>query len=87
MLTLQQKQETNIKQLALSRGHEFVTGSYKTIHSNVTIFCLKHKLTTETTYYNYKRTKFGCDCCAREKQSQAVSKANRLRKKKRYTLL
>ena len=86
LLTVQQKQESNIKQLALSRGHEFVTGSYEMVHSNVTIFCLKHKLTTHTTYHNYKRSKFGCHCCAREKQSQAVSKANRFRKKKnKYT--
>ena len=80
-VTVQQKQETSIRQLILSRGHEFVTGSYKTVHPNVTIFCLKHKLITKTTYPNYKRTKFGCHCCAREKQSQIVSKANRLRKK------
>lgn len=80
---MQQKQETKIKQLALSCGHEFVTGSYKTIHLNMTIFYLEHKLTTKTTYYNYKKSKFGCLFRAREKQSQAIVKANCLRKKKK----
>jgi len=70
-----------LKLLAISRKHTVLYGSYLNFNSAVTIFCTVHKKTFQTTYNKYKKSKFGCSYCARAKQSQAVAKANSLRKK------
>jgi hypothetical protein len=77
-----QKKEKEFKRLCHCRLHKKISGFYETVHSNVVVFCTIHNLSFSTTYLKYKKSKFGCLKCAREKQSQAVSKANRLRNKK-----
>jgi hypothetical protein len=81
-LQLFKKQEIELKQLCKSRSHKKIKGVYKNINSELIIFCKIHKIFFSTTYLKYKKNKFGCLKCARAKQSQVVSKSNKLRKKK-----
>ena len=78
--TLKEKKEQEFDNLLNYRNHKKISGVYKTFSSTVEILCLSHNKITKTTYNNYKKSKFGCLCCARQKQSEVVSKANRLRK-------
>jgi hypothetical protein len=49
---------------AKERGHEYVSGTYENIKSEVCIYCPKHDFTATTTFYNYKRAKTGgIECC------------------------
>lgn len=60
-----QQQLQYIQNLAKSRNHQVLTENYQGIRSALTIYCLKHNQTTQTTYYKYKYAKWGCSCCAK----------------------
>nr|AOC61649.1 putative H-N-H homing endonuclease [Gloeotilopsis planctonica] len=77
--TFCEKKEIEFNHLFQSRKHTKLSGKYLKYDSPLLLFCTIHQKTTQTTYFNYKKSKWGCLCCAREKQSKAVSKANRLR--------
>ncbi len=79
--TLKQQKEFEFKLCAQTRNHVVKKGDYQNCHSSVTVFCTKHKCETVTTYTNYKKSKFGCICCAKEKVRLAVIASNRLRAK------
>ena len=79
LLTFKQKKDKEFKKLFDSRNHKKIKGFYETGDSEIQLFCNNYKKIFFTTYKKYKKSKFGCNCCARKKQSDAVKKANRLR--------
>ena len=79
------KRGTEFEQLVKSRGHEIVSGSFTNNSSMFTINCPIHKNSSEVKVQRYKNAAFGLNCCARAKQSSAVTKANRLRVNKPVT--
>lgn len=79
LLTFKQKKENEFEKLFDCRNHKKIKGFYETGDSKIQLFCKKHKKIFFTTYKKYKKSKFGCNFCARKKQSEAVTKANILR--------
>lgn len=68
-------------QLISSRNHALLAGHYENSKSKLTIKCLKHGTIHNTTATNYKKSKTGMPCCAKEIQSEITSYHNRLRNK------
>jgi hypothetical protein len=79
IVTKEQQTKTFINTLSNSRGHKVLHGIYEHHKSQLRVYCTHHDVTYDTNVYNYKRSKFGMPCCARVKQSFAVSEANRKR--------
>jgi Protein of unknown function (DUF723) len=77
--TFREIKHQELSELAENRGHQLKNGAYTNCRSSFIIFCPLHNSETQTTFTNYKKSKFGCLCCARAKQSQAVRFANSLR--------
>ena len=81
LLTFKHKKDNEFIKIFEYRNHKKINGVYETSDSHIELFCNNHKKIFCTTYKKYKKSKFGCDCCARKKQSEAVRKANTLRAK------
>ena len=79
--TLKQQKEFEFKLCTKARNHIVKNGDYQNCRSSVTVFCLKHNSETIPTYTNYKKSKFGCFCCVKEKVRLTVIASNRLRAK------
>jgi hypothetical protein len=77
-----EQKANEFKQLVDSRQHTVTSGSYETNSSSVELLCNIHNCVQTVIVGNYKRSKVGLKCCASERQSAAVSKANRSRKSK-----
>ena len=50
--------------LASLRYHTILTKNYNNMNSELIIFCHRHQKKHATTFRKYKRTKWGCPCCA-----------------------
>lgn len=81
--TVPEIKQKEIEQLIEKRGHQLIKGAYENCRSSLIIFCSIHKKETVTCFTNYKKSKYGCLCCARAKQSKSVQISNRLRKANR----
>lgn len=66
--TVKQKAFDNFLNLVKERNHEFISGTYEQVHSEICIYCKKHDFYHHTTFHNYKRSKTGLPCCGRELQ-------------------
>ena len=62
-----------------NRGHKITDGIYVNNRSVLKIHCLKHGQTHIVTAGLYKKARFGVQCCSSEKQSAAVTEANKNR--------
>lgn len=79
-------QTAEIKQRELieligSRNHALLSGTYENSKSKLTIKCLKHNIIHTTTATNYKKSKTGMPCCARQIQGEVTAYHNTLRNK------
>ena len=82
IVDMSQQKANKFAKTVQDRGHEIVDGtSYINNRSVLKIRCLKHEKTYDVIPGNYKKSRLGIPCCASEKQSAAVAKANRSRKK------
>jgi hypothetical protein len=65
------KEERNqfFSELILSRGHEFVSGSYNDKKSELIVYCPIHEETHVASFTNYKRSKTGLPCCGKARKS------------------
>ena len=66
-------------QLIESRNHVLMSGTYESSKSKLTIKCLKHDTIHTTTATNYKKSKTGMPCWAKEIHSKVTSYHNTLR--------
>lgn len=82
---LLEKNKKDFSLLVQSRGHEIEAGTYQNNQSILKVRCTKHCSGQSVKVGDYKKAKFGLSCCASQKQSEAVAKANTLRKKKETT--
>lgn len=69
--TYKEKTFESFQNLVNERNHEYVSGTYENIHSEVCIYCSKHDCFHSTTFHNYKRSKTGLPCCGRKRQIDA----------------
>lgn len=77
-----EKKALEFAQTVKDRKHEIQSGEYKDNHSDLTLFCSRHNHTQLIQAGRYKKSKFGLNCCAREKQSISMSKAHASRREK-----
>lgn len=82
--TYKEKAFQDFLNLTEKRGHQYVSGIYKNIHSEVLIYCPQHDRSHSTTFFNYKRSKTGCRCCASKRQSEAAVSSMRDKKTGRF---
>lgn len=61
--TYKEKSFDRFLDLVQEREHKLVSGKYENIHSEICIYCPKHKSYSTTTFFNYKRSKTGLRCC------------------------
>ena len=54
-------------------GHVFISGSYENRNSKLIIYCPKHDIENNTTFYNYNRSRTGCLFCGREQVSEKLT--------------
>lgn len=54
------------------RDHIFVSGTYENRQSKLTVYCPEHKITHETTFYNYNRSRTGLSCCGNSAKSEKL---------------
>jgi len=69
--TKKEKSFEDFSNLLKKRNHQYVSGCYENIHSEVCIYCPSHDIFHSTTFHNYKRSKTGMSCCGRIRQIQA----------------
>lgn len=75
--------KTEFQELVLKRGHKIVSGEYKNNSSPLVLYCPLHDFTQSISKAGkYKKSKFGLACCAKAKQSQTTSQANKRRKRR-----
>lgn len=72
VVTKKQIIKTVIKNLANSRGHKILSGTYEHNKSSITVYCPRHDTTYHTNVHNYKRAVFGVLCCANVKRGMKV---------------
>ena len=73
------KKAKQFEELVESRGHKITDGLYLNNSFVLKIHCLKHGQDHTVTAGLYKRARFGVRCCSTEKQSAAVTAANKKR--------
>jgi hypothetical protein len=58
-----------------SRGHQLISGKMAKGQRDkcYTVYCPKHDLTMETSFYNYNRSQMGCVLCGREIVSEKLT--------------
>lgn len=79
---LASQKKTEFEALVSQRGHQILEGEYKNNASSLLIFCPKHGFQQRIQKAgNYKKSKFGLSCCAKEKQSKTTSDSNKRRRK------
>lgn len=80
----QRSQDKNreLIELISSRNHILIAGGYENRNSKLCIKCLIHNTIYQTTATNYKKSKTGMPCCAKEIQSKVTSYHNTLRSKR-----
>jgi hypothetical protein len=66
--TSKQKAFDNFLDLTKKRNHQFVSGVYENIKSEVCVYCPQHDCSYTTTFHNYKRSRTGLPCCGRQAQ-------------------
>ena len=76
-----QEKQIEFFELVNSREHDLVSGSYENKDSKIYVKCLKHNLIFTVKATNYKKSKIGLSCCAKEIQSVTTTNTNCLRKK------
>lgn len=65
---------SDFKKTVTERNHEIKTGTFVTNKSILVITCLKHNCFQEIIAGNYKKSKVGLKCCAREGQCRPRKK-------------
>lgn len=68
-------------ELLESRHHFWIAGEYVNLESQILVHCCIHNTEHYTTVRNYKKSRTGCPCCGRARQSEATSHHNTLRGK------
>ena len=67
-----QKKTKVVINLIEKRGHFYIHGQYKNRQSILIIYCPIHVNEYSTTFYNYKRSIFGCLCCSKSNVSDKL---------------
>ena len=83
ILLKKEQLQKKLEKTVFRRGHQLLFGTYQNCKSPIKVYCLIHKDQMVTTYHNYMKSKYGCICCARQKQSEGTRKNNFLRKIKK----
>lgn len=71
--THKQKSFDQFLELVQNQNHQFLSGNYENVHSEIWMYCPRHDCSHATTFHNYKRSKTGLPCCGKERQSDASS--------------
>jgi hypothetical protein len=67
-----QKKTKDIINIIYQRNHLYINKQYKNRNSILIIYCPIHDNEYKTTFYNYKRSRFGCYCCSKAEASDKL---------------